>query len=352
MQTPNKHHYFVLDALRGIAAVFVVIWHTSSYWGSMPIQHAYLAVDIFFVLSGFVIASAYREKLTSQALSLTGFLVTRVVRLYPMYGLGLLLGLIAYSLGAFEITQPLPLELLCAIFMLPAGMSASGQTLFVFNLPSWSLFYELIANVAVAFIYRFRLHRLLPAMLLGLGTGLTAITLYKGDIDIGAFGGYKNLIIATTRSLFGILMGLWLQQIHKHHNLNIPTSFGWVALSALIVILSLPTLGELDVWVDVVAIIIIIPSCVFLLANFRPQLSSGALKSAKFLGDISYPLYAIHYPLMLIGLALWPTTIANAKNLSGIILLGFLLAASFTLFKWFETPARRWLAARTHILRR
>ena len=70
---PVKHQYILLDALRGLAALFVVIWHTSLYWSPLPFEHTYLAVDIFFVLSGFVIASAYREKLRSRSSVCAGF---------------------------------------------------------------------------------------------------------------------------------------------------------------------------------------------------------------------------------------------------------------------------------------
>lgn len=349
---PVKHQYILLDALRGLAALFVVIWHTSLYWSPLPFEHTYLAVDIFFVLSGFVIASAYREKLRSRTLSLRGFLVTRVVRLYPMYFLGFLLGAIAFMLGAFDNTQHPLLEFICALFMLPAGIAAAGHTLFLFNLPSWSLFYELVANLLVALNYRHGHRQLLPWVLLGLGAGLAAITLYKDGIDIGAFGGYKNVFIASVRSVFGIFMGLWLNQIHRQYQLHVPSLFGWLALIILVLILSLPSLSSWDVWVDIAATSVIIPSCVFVLASMRPNLPNRVRSIASFLGDTSYPLYAIHYPLMLIGLALWPEPIKQFKNISGVILVVFLFAASFTLFKWVETPARRWLAGKTQALRR
>ncbi|HMU66303.1 MAG TPA: acyltransferase [Cellvibrionaceae bacterium] len=349
---PVKHQYLLLDALRGLAALFVVIWHTSLYWSPLPFQHTYLAVDIFFVLSGFVIASAYKEKLRSRTLSIRGFLVTRLVRLYPMYFFGFLLGAIAFMLGAFDNSQHPLLEFFCAILMLPAGITAAGHTLFLFNLPSWSLFYELVANLFVALIYRFGHTQLLPAVVLVLGAGLTAITIYKGGIDIGPFGGYKNVIIASIRSVFGIFMGLWLNHIHRQHTIRIPVVWGWLALVILVLLLSLPSLQPWDVWVDVAATVFIIPTCVFLLASIRPNLPRATQTIATFLGDTSYPLYAIHYPLMLIGLAVWPETIKHFKNYSGLILLVLLFALSFGLFKWFETPARRWLSAQTKGLRR
>lgn len=349
---PVKHQFILLDALRGLAALFVVIWHTSLYWSPLPFQHTYLAVDIFFVLSGFVIAAAYKEKLRSQTLSMRGFLVTRLVRLYPMYIFGAFLGAIAFLLGAFDNSQHPLIELICAVFMLPAGITAANHTLFLFNLPSWSLFYELVANVFVALTYRLGHIQLLPAVVLGLGTMLTAIIIYKGTIDIGPFGGYKNVFIASVRSVFGIFMGLWLNQVYNQYKVHIPVFLGWAALFTLVSILSLPKIQHWDVWVDVAAIGVIIPACVFLLASIRPELSTPAQKIATFLGDTSYPLYAVHYPLMLIGWALWPELIKEFKNYSGFVLLILLYCISFCLFKWFETPTRRWLSSKTQQLRR
>jgi peptidoglycan/LPS O-acetylase OafA/YrhL len=59
----EKHLFSALDAMRGIAAVSVVFYHAGIHSGLPLLPHAYLAVDLFFVLSGFVIAHAYEEKL-------------------------------------------------------------------------------------------------------------------------------------------------------------------------------------------------------------------------------------------------------------------------------------------------
>lgn len=93
-QNPNllktKQHFEILDGLRGIAAVAVVIFHFMEFavpdYSKSFIAHAYLAVDFFFCLSGFVIAYAYDNKV--QKLGALQFLKLRLIRLHPLVIIG------------------------------------------------------------------------------------------------------------------------------------------------------------------------------------------------------------------------------------------------------------------------
>lgn len=76
----NKVKFASLDAIRGIAAIFVVTRHTGEYFGGYPFFNSFLAVDIFFLLSGFVIAHAYGKKLLSNTISNTDFFKIRLIR--------------------------------------------------------------------------------------------------------------------------------------------------------------------------------------------------------------------------------------------------------------------------------
>ena len=120
-----KHQLVLFDGLRGVAALLIVLRHTSSYWG-FTIYRTYLAVDIFFILSGFVIGLAYDQKLTSGAMSKKQFLFVRFVRLYPMYlisvGLCIVLFLIKSATDAdpsFSIDNLFP-TVLPTLFVLPS----------------------------------------------------------------------------------------------------------------------------------------------------------------------------------------------------------------------------------------
>ena len=90
---PSSHAKFLgLDGMRGVAALFVVLLHSTPYWGFAPLQRSYLAVDLFFALSGFVIAHAYERRFENLSMNAWSFTVTRVIRLYPMYVIGIILG--------------------------------------------------------------------------------------------------------------------------------------------------------------------------------------------------------------------------------------------------------------------
>jgi peptidoglycan/LPS O-acetylase OafA/YrhL len=88
-------HYAILDGLRGIAALAVLVYHYFVFQSNPelpnPIPYAWLAVDFFFLLSGFVIASAYEARLCAS-MTFVDFVKIRFVRLYPMILAGVLLG--------------------------------------------------------------------------------------------------------------------------------------------------------------------------------------------------------------------------------------------------------------------
>ncbi|MCF8483377.1 MAG: acyltransferase [Rhodospirillum sp.] len=144
MASPNNR-YAYLDGIRGVAALFVVMRHTIPLWDTQVFR-TYLAVDIFFILSGFVIANAYGRKMDAGTLSLGGFFLVRLVRLYPMYVISLCLAIPAYLYGLTEPGAPLsgmeiPVMIGLSLLILP-GIYNPGGLLFPINGPYWSLFYE------------------------------------------------------------------------------------------------------------------------------------------------------------------------------------------------------------------
>jgi peptidoglycan/LPS O-acetylase OafA/YrhL len=338
-QDTSKKHFLALDALRGIVAIFVVVWHSPQFWTDIPFGYTYLAVDIFFVLSGFVIAHAYKEKLQTKKISGWDFLKIRIVRLYPMYFIGLMLGLIAYFLGAFTLHSNWMLLALMSLFFLPTGLQP-GQTLFAFNLPAWSLFYELIVNIIYGYFNHFLSKKRLLIIIGVLGIALILIAIYKQKIDFGAIAGYKNMIIAFIRSSFGIFVGIFIYQFHlqKKKNSNVTRL---ISISCLLGILIIPRIDIIDPIIDLLAILIIIPYGVLTIS--RSQISGIAIKICDFLGEISYPLYAIHYPVMLIFISLYSEEIQRHQNFSGVILVVILIALSSHITKHMEKPLRAYL---------
>lgn len=335
--TISKPHFLSLDALRGIVALFVVVWHSPQFWSSMPFGYTYLAVDIFFVLSGFVIAHAYGEKLRSRKISGWEFLKIRIIRLYPMYLIGLILGIFAYLSGAFSLHNTWVLLAIVTFFFLPTGFHP-GQTLFAFNLPAWSLFYELTVNVLYGFFSELFSKKKLAFIITALGIALILIAVHKDTIDFGAIAGYKNMIIAFIRSSFGILTGILIYQFHVRKKQS-ATVFSLIPITALIALLLIPRIETLDPIIDLIAIFIIIPYGI--LALSRTQFTKKLNSTCEFLGRISYPLYAIHYPFILISLSLFHSEIQKHQNISGLTLVVFLVIFSSFVANYIESPVIR-----------
>src|ERR1700689_1200885 len=169
----GKEHFEVLDGLRGSAAFLIVIFHLFDYsfgfhgpWAL--VKHAYLAVDFFFALSGFVVAYAYDDPWTRM--TPLQFFRIRLIRLHPLVLIGATLGLLGYMLDPFSKMMnsgPLSMVLLAyltSLFLLPsppplsllppppvAGRHNESQAL---NGPAWSLTQEYLGNIAYALILR------------------------------------------------------------------------------------------------------------------------------------------------------------------------------------------------------
>ena len=192
----TKPHYELLDGLRGVAALLVVFYHIfeglSFAAGGTPIttiNHGYLAVDFFFILSGFVIGYAYDDRL-GKTMTTGNFFKRRLIRLHPMIIMGVILGAIAFLIqgsvqwdGKHVAISAVMLSTLCAMFFIPALPGARYEVrgngeMFPLNGPSWSLFFEYIGNILYAvFIHRLSTKALTILVVL-LGVGLAGFTLF------------------------------------------------------------------------------------------------------------------------------------------------------------------------------
>lgn len=261
----SKPHYVILDGLRGVAAIMVVLFHVLEiYTGGdhslQIINHGYLAVDFFFMLSGFVLGYAYDDRWGS--ITLKDFFKRRIIRLHPMIIAGMLLGALLYyfqdapALGwkATSDVSLLKLVLLMVIgmFLIPVGKGLDirgWNEMYPLNGPAWSLFLEYVANIIYALILR-RISKLMLSILVLVAAGVTiqyAFTNPIGDI----IGGWSiddpiQLRIGFTRLAFPFLAGLLLARIGKLRYIN--HAFLITAL-LLIILLSVPHLGgENNLW--------------------------------------------------------------------------------------------------------
>ena len=360
-----KPHYAILDGLRGVAALFVVAFHlceahTANHLEQL-LNHGYLAVDFFFLLSGFVVGYAYDDR-WGRGLTVGQFFKIRLVRLQPMVVVGTLIGaLLFYSQDSalFPGISEVPvwkLLLLTGIGMtllpVPISMDIRGwQEMHPLDGPGWSLFFEYVANI----LYALGVRKFSKAALTGLvvlsGAALLhlLVTSPKGDITGGWSLEAEQLRIGFTRLLYPFFAGLLLSRVatlgHVKH------AFGWCSL-LLLLVLGLPRVGGAShLWLnglyEALAIIFVFPLVVWLGASGHFASASSA-RVGKLLGDISYPLYITHYALIYSYTAWVNEHKLPLSQTWPVAVLTFVAAVvvAYACLKGYDEPVRAWLKKR------
>ncbi|MBL7743524.1 MAG: acyltransferase [Chitinophagaceae bacterium] len=372
----SKTHYPILDGLRGVAAVMVVLFHILETFSGgdhtqQVINHGYLAVDFFFVLSGFVIGYAYDDRWGKM--SLGGFFKRRLIRLHPMIIMGMLIGAITFyfqNSHFFPGIQEVPVWKMLLVMLVgftllpvPPSMDIRGWTeMHPLNGPAWSLFYEYIANILYALFIRRLPNALLAILVIMAGAALVHLAVWgpQGDVIGGWAIDAPQMRIGITRLLYPFFAGLLLSRIVKPGQIS--HAFLWCSL-LLVAILAFPRLGGHEhLWMngiyDSMAIIIAFPLIVYLGASGSPS-DRPAARMSKFLGDISYPIYIIHYPLIYLFMA-WISKNNDYINagstgaivsvvIAAIIVLASAIGIAYACVKLYDVPVRKWLMKRLMI---
>lgn len=358
----SKKHYQILDGLRGVAAIMVVAFHVMETFSGgdrfhQLINHGYLAVDFFFLLSGFVVAYAYDDRW--EKMTHWQFFKRRLVRLQPMVIMGSIVGAALFYCQqgeAFPLVASTPVWKLllvmlvgCSLIPVTPAMDIRGwQEMHPLDGPAWSLFFEYVANILYALVIR-RLPQIALAVLVALFGGLLVhycVTGTQGDVIGGWSVDKTQLRIGFTRMLFPFFAGMLLCRMGTI--IRLKGAF-WLCSLLLIVVLSLPRFGGKEhLWLnglyESLCIIAIFPLIVAIGAGGN---LSGRKSTAfcKFLGDISYPLYITHYPLIYV-LTAW-TANHKVPLKSGLPAGALLLVASILLayacVKLYDVPVRNWL---------
>jgi peptidoglycan/LPS O-acetylase OafA/YrhL len=338
-----KLRYSFLDGIRGIAAIFVLTRHTGELFG-FSLFHSYLAVDIFFLLSGFVIAHAYGEKLAVGRLTVREFMLVRLIRLYPVYLLSLcvcaVLALVAFYSGErtyFADGLQISSSILLALFYLPSY--APGTTeLFPICGVYWSLAYELVANWLYGRLHHvLRSRRVAVATLASLGLVLTASALHYRTLDVGSTWGVLNVVTGVSRACFGILLGILLHRERSTLYCRVKAS-PWIAVAVVIAILTMPKLsGFADAVVDLSSIFVLFPLAVVIAARAKGTRFAPAL---EFLGSASYPLYAFHVPASRLVTMLSHNTARLYAPVSGLLFSAVLTILCYYIETRLDAPIR------------
>ena len=366
----SKPHYMILDGLRGVAALLVVLFHVFECFDWSPAPHGYLAVDFFFVLSGFVIGYAYDDRWKPAGetkrprLTMGGFFIRRLIRLHPMVVAGAVLGAVCFLLQGSVRWDGTPvgigwvmLAMLLGMFMLPLYPGAHADVcgygeLFPLNGPNWSLFFEYIGNVLYALLLRRLPTRWLAMLTVVMACMLTAVALHDGYLGVGWSMADGGLWTGMVRMLFPYSMGMLMAREFRPCKMR--HTF-WLCSLVIVAVGCLPLLwGEMSPLAnglyDALCVVFVFPLLVWAGAS---ELTTDATTTrvSTFLGNLSYPLYAVHYPLMYLFYAhigfhgdlvpiskladVWHVAIALPV---ACIVLGWLF------FRYYDLPLRRWLS--------
>jgi peptidoglycan/LPS O-acetylase OafA/YrhL len=301
----------------------------------------YLAVDLFFVLSGVVLAEAYTARL-SQGLTTSNFLKIRFIRLYPYYFISLVgsLAMTLIYLCFFKINSVhwtpggFIGSLIFAVFMLPSPFMAR---LFPFVDQAWSLFYELLVNF---FWVGTR------SWLKSAGLGMTAIFAAAGLIYLGhstsldGGGSWLQIDMGIFRVLYSFSVGLLIHDMDKS---RIPKLNPWVILLAAFCVMGAIPPPSLSPLFDLAAVLLVLPCCVLFATVVEPPqgMQSGFL---DFIGDSSYGIYMIHFEVaMLIHWVLNKFGFSPSFLIAAVAMFAVVMAAHWLNSVW-DKPARAWLS--------
>ncbi|MBM9400505.1 acyltransferase [Gluconacetobacter azotocaptans] len=285
-----KRVFHTLDGLRGLAAAGVVLGHINMIFPTAwYVTGGYLAVDLFFALSGFVLAEAYSARLDA-GLPFAAFMRKRIVRLWPLYALGLSIGTVATALQVALNLKPLSVlaSLPAAVFYIP-WVGPHGE-LYALNFPAWSLFYELVANMVMAAAWPWLTTRRLMAVVGLFVPGLIVSAFSWGTLNVGMF--WSGAPVAVCRVGFSFFLGILLWRVRRES----PVLNAWVPMGLLAFVMVFDTPAIPRPVIDLVAVFAIFPVIVWLGASSQPKGRSLVVFQAA--GGASYALYATHAPLV------------------------------------------------------
>jgi peptidoglycan/LPS O-acetylase OafA/YrhL len=363
-----------LDALRGLAALSVVVWHWQHFFaidGSWPnnwnpaaqpfygvlkplYDQGWVAVDLFFALSGFIFFWLYGEAIRERRIAAAKFAVLRFSRLYPLHfatliGVSFLQTVFARDSGSFFIYTANDLRhfLLNLSFVQEWAPPSSDPG---FNGPSWSVSVEVLLYAIFFLFCRTGMGSRQALALVALGA---AIFHWDNPVARGLIGFFLGGIAFHASEAIAARNGARRIAIL----ICAAAVLAWVGVG--IEAYRAPFDAELAAWTDrfqdpvarqyaehlrwLAFVLIVSPLTVLALA-LHERLLGGRYQNLSGLGDISYSTYLLHFPLQLAAAtAALRLTIPAAAFRSGAVMVGFfalLIGLGALSYRFFERPAQ------------
>jgi len=338
----SRQHFYLLDGLRGVAALFVVIVHFLEWVYTAKeniVSHGFLAVDFFFCLSGFVIAYAYDARLPQMGV--VEFIKSRLIRLQPLVIVGTILGVTALLFDPFAndfegySTGKILLVVVCSLFLIPMPvMEERYLSLFGLNAPSWSLFWEYVANITYALVL-VRLSKKILAVLTVIAALGILYTAHRSGNLMGGWAG-ENWADGGTRLAFSFLAGMLIYR----NNWIIPNKLGALPLVILISAIFMMPQWPVNWAFESAVVLLVFPLIISLGAG--AELSRPMQKVCRLSGALSYPLYMTHYAGIWIFAHYWRTAERSTSELVWNVTLGTLsmIAFAWLVMRFVDTPLR------------
>lgn len=341
--------FATLDGLRGVGALTVVTGHSALFFNNINLTGGGPAlVDAFFFLSGFVIAYVYEPRFV-KGMDARTFMVQRLIRLMPLAMLGTILGYITLA-ACVTIFQgdishaAMFSRLIPEMFMIPAMSLGTNDDLFKFNVPLWSLLFELLANVIYVIMIPWLSRRVLVITVAFWAMILALLSIMYGTTDGGAE--LANAPIGMARASFGFFAGVLLYRM-----LGSPAGpskrTGWLALlpmALVIVVAVLPAEGQARPYIQLAAVMLF-PIVMISIGSLiePPQFLQGFFRWA---GEMSFPIYVFHWPILMVFRYYEdanPGSLTSLGPIVGIALIAIVVLVSWLLMQFVEVPMRNWL---------
>jgi peptidoglycan/LPS O-acetylase OafA/YrhL len=329
--------YRTLDGLRGIGALWVVLLHFGPSCGLASPTHGYLAVDLFFCLSGFVLSRSYARKIEA-GMSFGEWIAVRLIRLYPLYLLSIVLGVLATSINGMPGSQltlgQRETAFVTALVMVPSPTWHAMPEMFPLNFVAWSLFIEMLLSVLFFWSSRWADKRLWAMLLMGI-LGLILTRFLIGYIG-GGFA-WRDAPSGFARGLFGFTAGMLIAR--RSTSSRTSTNAAWLPVIGAAILMSVnpPHAAAYDL----AAIMVGIPAITWWGVRLEPR--HGV--AFALLGDVSYAVYALHSTI----LSLWEKISGASAEHPATMVVGLAILAAALLCCWltdrfYDRPLRALLS--------